>query len=526
MSPQVAFLLSRAVESMQSLRLETASLYLSQAQRIQPNNFEVLRLIGVVHALRGEYSEALGFFERVIALSPRLSSAYSNKGNVLKELGRYEESVICYDKAIALESNNHEAYSNKGNVLQEQKKYEEALINYDKSLALKSTAHETYVNKGNALKELKRIDESMDCYKKALALNPMYSDAWAGMGWAYHAIKDDVEAKKYLEKAIDINPDNVQAQENLAYVELTQMNFSSGWPRYEYRWLTKSFDSVRLNTSKPQWSGGQMPTSLFIWAEQGIGDQVLHASMLHELVSSSQRKIVSVETKLLPIFKRSFSEYEFIGKETALSEANYDEHIPIASLGGVFRNSLECFQRANHPYIFDDAIRTQSIKTRPEFKNKITCGVSWGSINKKIGDDKSIPIRDLYPILEMTGIEFVNLQYGDVKSALYQVKEEIDKEIINLDDIDLFRDVDGALSIISACDIVVTSSNSTAHLAGALGKKTLLLLPYSVGQLWYWHAVDGKSIWYPSVKVFEQEQQGDWSAPVNAAKQCLETHFG
>jgi hypothetical protein len=266
--------------------------------------------------------------------------------------------------------------------------------------------------------------------------------------------------------------------------------------------------------------------SLFVWAEQGIGDQILHASMLHELADFPQKKIVSVAPKLLPIFKRSFSKYEFISNETEISEANYEEHIPIGSLGRIFRNSLECFQRAHHPYIIDDAIRTQSIKSQPGFANKITCGISWGSINKKVGDDKSIPVQDLYPILKMSGIEFVNLQYGDVSNTLSQVKKDINREIYNVDDIDLFDDVDGALSIISACDIVVTSSNSTAHFAGALGKETLLLLPYSVGQFWYWHAINGKSIWYPSVTVFEQEQQGDWSAPVNAVKQYLERHFG
>jgi tetratricopeptide (TPR) repeat protein len=526
MSQHVAFLLSKAAESMQSLRLETADLYLVQAQRIQPNNFEVIRLIGVVHALRGEYSEALDLFERVIALSPRLSSAYSNKGNVLKELGRYEESIICYDKAIFLQPDNYEAYSNKGNVLQEQKKYQEALINYDKSLALKSNAFESYVNKGNALKELKRIDESIDCYKKALVLNPIYSDAWAGMGWAYHAIRERAEAKKFLEKAINVNPNNAQAHENLAHVELTQLNFSKGWSHYEYRWLTKSFDSVRLNSSKLLWNGTQMQMSLFIWAEQGIGDQILYSSMLHELAEFPQQKMISLNKKLLPIFRRSFPDYEFIKKEDSISEDLYEEHIPIGSLGGIFRNSLEDFQRAHHPYIVDDAARTQSIKSRPEFTNKVTCGVSWGSINKKVGDDKSIPIHDLYPILKMNNIEFVNLQYGDIKGTLLRVQEEIGKRILNLEEVDLFEDVDGALSIISACDIIVTSSNSTAHLAGALGKETLLLVPYSVGQFWYWHAIDGKSIWYPSVKVFEQEQQGDWSSPVNAVKQYLESRFG
>jgi ADP-heptose:LPS heptosyltransferase len=104
--------------------------------------------------------------------------------------------------------------------------------------------------------------------------------------------------------------------------------------------------------------------------------------------------------------------------------------------------------------------------------------------------------------------------------------QDLGREILSLDEIDLFEDVDGALSIISACNIVVTSSNSTAHLAGALGKETLLIVPYSVGRFWYWHAINGKSIWYPSVTVFEQEHQGDWSAPVKAVKQYLESRFG
>jgi hypothetical protein len=187
---------------------------------------------------------------------------------------------------------------------------------------------------------------------------------------------------------------------------------------------------------------------------------------------------------------------------------------------------LQDFQKARNPYIFDDAIRTESIKSRLELSNKITCGISWGSIYKKLGDDKSIPIQDFYPILKINNIEFVNLQYGDVASSLMQVKEKLGKEIINLKEIDLFNDVDGALSIIAACDIVVTSSNTTAHLAGALGKETLLLVPYAVGKFWYWHAINGKSIWYPSVTVYEQQLQDDWSGPVNAVKQYLERRFG
>jgi hypothetical protein len=322
-----------------------------------------------------------------------------------------------------------------------------------------------------------------------------------------------------------LDPSYAQAQENLAHIYLKIFKFDQGWNLNENRWGVKSNDSKRLLSQRSRWKKSKVE-SLLVWAEQGIGDQILYSSMLNELAEFSQRNIISLDRKLIPMFRRSFPNHEFINKEDPISEDIYKEHIPIGSLGGIFRNALEDFQKARYPYIFDDAIRTQSIKTRLEFTNKVTCGISWGSINKKVGDDKSIPIQDLYPILKMNSIKFVNLQYGDVSTSLLQVKQDLGREILSLDEIDLFEDVDGALSIISACDIIVTSSNSTAHLAGALGKETLLLVPYSVGQFWYWHAIDGKSIWYPSVRVFEQERQGDWSAPVRALKQYLESRFG
>jgi tetratricopeptide (TPR) repeat protein len=525
MNPQIAFLLSKAMESIQASKFPTAQLFLCQALKLQPRNPEVLRLKGVLAALNDDYEGALIYLEKVLEISPKFATALSNTGNVYLKLGRHEEALACYNKAIANQPNDHETHNNKGNLLQEQKKYGEAITSYDKAILLNPNYYEAYTNKANALKELKRLDEALANYKKSISINPSYSPAWSGIGWVFHVLKSYDEAEYYLRKSIDLDPNHAHAQEHLAHMYLKVFRFSEGWSLNESRWKVDGLKTMNLCSKKPRWQKANVKT-LLVWAEQGIGDQILYSSMLNDLAEFPQRKIVSLDKKLLDVFRRSFPSYEFINKETVVPEEMYDEHIPIGSLGGILRNSLECFQRARYPYIFDDAIRTQSIKSRPEFANKVTCGISWGSINKKLGDDKSIPIQDLYPILKMSDIEFVNLQYGNIKSTLIRVKEEIGKQIINLDEVDLLEDVDGALSIISACDIIVTSSNSTAHLAGALGKETLLLVPYSVGQFWYWHAVDGKSIWYPSVKVFEQAQQGDWSAPVNAVKKYLESRFG
>ena len=594
MDPQIAFLLSKAAESINVSNLSSAKLYLNQASKTQGKNPEVLNLLGVLAALECNHIEALDYFEKLIELKPKSAIAYSNKGNVLQELKRYEDALICYEKALSLQPTNHEALSNKGNALQALKRYEDAIIYYDKALSLQPAYHEAFSNKGNALQELKRYEDALICYDKALSLRPNYhealrnkghalqelrcyedalicydkaislqqnyyeayinkayvlkvvkkydeaiknydkalvlnnssTDAWSGKALVHANLKQLSDARECYKNAMNIDPNDRRANYGLGHLELSQFNFLDGWRSYDYRWGLEEHDSPPLITSKLKWLGITHEESLLVWSEQGIGDQILYSSMLHELAEFSQRNIISLDEKLLPIFRRSFPDYEFINKADSISEDLYEKHIPIGSLGGIFRNSLEDFESALHPYIVDDVARTQSIKSRPEFTNKVTCGVSWGSINKKMGDDKSIPIQVLYPILKMNNIEFVNLQYGDIKATLLRVQEEIGKKILNLDEVDLFEDVDGALSIISACDVIVTSSNSTAHLAGALGKETLLLVPYSVGQFWYWHAIDGKSIWYPSVMVFEQEHQGDWTAPVNAVKQYLESRFG
>jgi tetratricopeptide (TPR) repeat protein len=458
-------------------------------------------------------------------LQPAYHEAFSNKGNALQGLKRYEDALICYDKALSLRPNYHDALRNKGHALQELRCYEDALICYDKALSLQPIYQEAYINKAYVLKVIKNYDEAIKNYDKALALNSSSADAFSGKALVYVELKQFSDARECYKNALTINSHDQRANYGLGHLELSKFNFIDGWQFYEYRWGVEEFDSPPLLSNKPSWLGTAQQVRLFVWAEQGIGDQILYSSMFHDLSQFPQKKLVSINKKLHPIFKRAYPDYDFIDEESAVLEDRYDEQIPIGSLGKIFRNTLQDFQRARYPYISDDTIRTQSIKSRPEFRNTITCGISWGSKNKKIGDDKSIPIYDLYPLLKMSNIKFVNLQYGDVSTPLLHAKEELGQEIINLEEIDLFNDVDGALSIIAACDIIVTSSNTTAHLAGALGKETLLLLPYSAGKFWYWHAIDGKSIWYPSVRVFEQKSQGDWAGPVHEAKQYLERRF-
>ena len=108
------------------------------------------------------------------------------------------------------------------------------------------------------------------------------------------------------------------------------------------------------------------------------------------------------------------------------------------------------------------------------------------SKNKAIGKCKSIDLKDFKSILSLPNIDFVDLQYGDTKEEKKSLKDDEGLELIEMADIDNFNDIDKLACLIDVCDFVITTSNVTAHLAGALNKKTYLIVPFTEGRIWYW----------------------------------------
>ena len=145
--------------------------------------------------------------------------------------------------------------------------------------------------------------------------------------------------------------------------------------------------------------------------------------------------------------------------------------------------------------------------------------------NLRVGRDKSISLIDLLPILSNYDMQYVNLQYGDTTEDVENLKKIYQPALYAVPEIDTFDDIDGVVSIMSACDLIITTSNTTAHLAGALNKETLLLIPRNIGKFWYWQGIEGVSLWYPSIRVFQQQKQGDWAAPINEIKVYMERNY-
>ena len=152
---------------------------------------------------------------------------------------------------------------------------------------------------------------------------------------------------------------------------------------------------------------------------------------------------------------------------------------------------------------------------KPKSK-KIRCGISWLSESGLTKQKKSINIDQFKEIFSLTGVEFINLQYTNEKKSIIELEKQINKNIFFDHSIDCFNDILGLANLIKSCDLVITVSNSNAHIAGRLGVKTYLLIPKNAGQFWYWNDDQSKSFFYPSIQYFKQKKLNDWKEPLQA----------
>lgn len=558
MTTQLANLLNQCINCLQSDDDTSAEQSLNQAIQLDPTNTDVLHFFGIIESKRRKfdsalvyfqkalktaphsvfinnnigkalielkrYNEALIFFDRAIAIDPNNFEAYCNKGHTLQSLQRYEDALIAYDKAIFIDPHNTEAYCKMGSVLQDLNRFEEAIAQFDQALRLKPDYCEAYNSKGAAHFELLQYDEALIACDKAIAINTHYPQIYLNKSVTLQALKQYSEALKNLHKAIEIDADCADAHFNAGILYLKLGQFQSGWVGWEWRWSTSNFDSLRYVTAKPVWSGEKTEQRVLVWPEQGIGDQILYSSMFKELGLLSSKVIVSIEARLLSICRRSFPNLDFVDSRIPISDVAYDLQISMGSLMKHLRLNEDSFRNPSFPYLTDDKQRTASIRDYLDSmkSNKLVCGLSWRTLNMPVGKHRSIPLDKLTPLLNLDQYGFINLQHGMIAPDLKLLQDQVAKKIHQFPDIDLFNDLEGILSLIQACDLIVTCDNSVVHMAGALNKKTILIAPFETGKFWYWHEVGGSSLCYPSVKVFSQHRQGSWDEVIEQVKLYLE----
>ena len=509
-------------------RYESSLKNLNLAIKFKPDYAEAFNAKGNTLRKLGQNNLALESFNFALLINPNFIDAYLNRGDLFIELNRFSEAHNDYRNAATVNPPNEIAIMKYADFLMDYQNYDKALIEFKKLIKINPRDINALLNCAVCYEKCKNVDEAMRHYDLILNIDTNNIKALNNKGFIYQNYGNFKKALNLYQKVLEINPYYPLTLLNIGVINLAKNKFNEGWKNYSYR-LNNLENRIHLSSSKPELLEFNVSNkTIFAWAEQGLGDQIIYASLLPEAFKTKNNFYVSLEPRLLPLFKRSFScvnNVTFISGAEKLLDSKYDYQLPMGSLGKFFRNSIKDFSSQPTGYLKADETQVNLLKQKIKKNKKNICGIAWMSKNKEFGEEKSLSLTQLLPILSLPNTIFINLQYGETSKEIKDILDQHGIEIISIDEIDNFNDIDALASLIEACDYIVTSSNVTAHIAGALNKKTYLLLPYAYGKIWYWGENDTHSLWYPSIEIYRNTNSNSWEKPIADLSERLRVSY-
>ena len=485
--------------------------------KLAPNHS--ITLFNKARALSGleRNIEALDTYKLVLKNDPTYYLAHQNLGYILNKLNKYEEAITHYNQAIELNPKNAIVFYNKGIAQGNILLFEEAIESYKIALEIDISFLPASLNMGKVLEKIGKYKHALNIYDEAQSIHPNNTEIYLNRGELHTNLNQYDEAIFNFKKIKEINSNKNSGIYNIALLNLKFRKFENAWDMYDLRWQIKQRHIITNKPALKDLKSGYR--RLLIWAEQGIGDQIYPLTILHNVIPFFEAITISVDPRMVLIFKRSFKQYKnitIISSNDNLEKDHYDAQIPICSLGRLFiKNQMDIDTYAK-PFLKSDAKKTALLKKNLEVKDKILCGLSWKSSNSETGFNKSIQLEQLISIFKLNKFVFINLQYGDCDKEIKSLAKKYKVDIRSVSSIDNFNNLNEYTSLIDACDLVISISNSCIHFAGALNKKSYLLLPYAIGTHWYWGTNQIKSEWYPSVTIIRQENPNDWNTVISS----------
>jgi hypothetical protein len=270
-----------------------------------------------------------------------------------------------------------------------------------------------------------------------------------------------------------------------------------------------------------------MAEPVLVWTDQGLGDEVLQLGFVKDLYETERPLVIATSERLVEITRRTFPRAHCISKEAVSGGAPFDNQpstqCPATLIAPIYRKSLDSFPKRESYLVANEensrSMRSDYLRGRTD---NLLIGISWRSSNQVFGKQKSIPVTDLIPILSVPGFIFIDLQYGETDIEKKGLPLDIQGKIIRDTNVNPLKNMTTFADQVRALDLVITTSNTTAHVAGALGRPTWTLVPrLGPGWLWYWFDQTEQCPWYPKMNLFRQENNGSWQSPISDVTQRL-----
>ena len=505
-TPNLARLQRQAVSAFEEGQLGKAERLCAAILEYVGDHFDTLHLLGYVHLQRGRNLEAIAALSKAVKANAASVDAASNLGLALHNAGRLDEAIAQYRSVLALSPRHPEILYNLGNAYLARDRIIDALASYDETLANNASHVGARVNRGNTLLRFNRPADALESYERALVLAPDHPQILTNRGHALRRLDRPQEALQSFAAAIDKSPDFPEAQFESALAHLTLGDFKPGWKAYEWRWKTNAFADKRRSFRQPQWLGSAelAGKTILLHAEQGFGDTIQIIRYAPLLARSGARVICEVQPELMSLLT-PLQGIEIVAKGTSLP--SFDLHCPLMSLPLAFGTELATIP-AEVSYLAAPADRVTQWRDRLG-EGRPRAGFVWsGSPAHKNDANRSIPLARFNELFANPPFACFSLQ-REMREADREALQRLPKLIDLGPELIDFSDT---AAVISQLDVVVSVDTVVAHLAGALGKPAMILLPHAADFRWLRGRSD--TPWYPAAKLLRQPAFGDWDSVI------------
>ncbi len=514
----------------------------------------VCELLGARALGRGDAERAIAWFERAIDAAPPSAALHTNLGLACLRARRLDDAIDSLETAIALDGGCVPAYRNLGLAFAEARQQEEADAAFAKALAIDPSDAETWVAHGRALHKANRLEDAASAFGNAASLRPALHEARVRLGLVLCDLGRTREAQEAFERGLGASGqtralaliglgmvalDDRRVEEALARFEealasgagvddeakwnitrarLLAGNWGRAWEFYDLRWA----DVARRPFAYPEWRGGDLAgKTQLVFAEQGLGDEIMFASCYPELIRRAGHLVIDCSPRLQALFRRSFPEATVVGSSQAAPPEwlRAPPHIDLQAAAGTvaanLRRSAAAFP-AHTGYLRADPGRVAHWRSRLDALGpgpKI--GISWrGGTPRSRANLRSMRLRDWAPILDREGVHFISLQYhADADEEVAAAGRESGARVHHWQA--ALDDYDETAALVTALDSVITVCTAVVHLGGALGKPVRVLVPATPE--WRYGARGERMAWYPSVRLHRQSHPGEWAQVLREA---------
>jgi tetratricopeptide (TPR) repeat protein len=493
--------------------LDRALTHFTEAVRLAPGSEEANLGLGNVHRLRNAPEAAAASYRRVLAINAGSPAAHFSLGLVLRQFGQFGAAAEHFRRAFSLAPDFAEAAKECALCqIHHLGAHEAAISVLTEALEYHSEAGELHAALGLAHQKMHRPQMALQCYEKARSLGHIDAEFFSNLGYVLQELGRLPEAFSSYDQATALQPDFPVARFHRALARLLTGDYAHGWPEYEIRLVSE--DKPRRPEAYARWKGEPLTgRTILVWGEQGLGDEIMFASCLPQVVNAAGRCIVECSPKLEALFRRSFPGARVYAAEpdrsipAAIKAESIDCETPIGSLPLYLRRSAQDFPQ-HHGYLRADSERIAMWRQRlSSLGCGLTVGVSWqGGTHLTRSPLRSVPLSQWLPIFDAEDTCFISLQYGDAAAALDEFASQHGKRVAHWQE--AIDDYDETAALVSALDLVISVQTAVVHLAGALGRPAWVMVP-SCPEWRYGFA--GESMrWYPSARVFRQSSLGEW----------------